>query len=316
VKKNILLLESVAPEAMHILEENTHVFPSDSPFSGAAIAEKMPIHAIVTRGKGDVSQALIQDCPNLEVIARCGVGLDNIDVNYATKQGVRVVNAPGSNAGTVAEHTLALMLMLQRNLYNSVAATKGNNWNFRVGYQGDEIRGKTLGILGLGDIGTRVAQLASAFGMQVLYWNKTQKETPYQQASLAELFQQSDVLSLHLPLTEETKHLLDEKAFAQMQAHALIINTARGAIIEKSALVAALQNNQIAGFAADVLDIEPPASDDPLLDMSNVLITPHSASLTATTYTEMCVLTAQNTVDLLNNKSIDNRYIFNQSQLS
>jgi D-3-phosphoglycerate dehydrogenase len=206
--------------------------------------------------------------------------------------------------------------MLQRNLYNSVAATKGNNWNFRVGYQGDEIRGKTLGILGLGDIGTRVAQLASAFGMQVLYWNKTQKETPYQQASLAELFQQSDVLSLHLPLTEETKHLLDEKAFAQMQAHALIINTARGAIIEKSALVAALQNNQIAGFAADVLDIEPPASDDPLLDMSNVLITPHSASLTATTYTEMCVLTAQNTVDLLNNKSIDNRYIFNQSQLS
>ncbi|NJK82764.1 MAG: hypothetical protein HC912_02080 [Saprospiraceae bacterium] len=135
------------------------------------IAEKQPIHAIVTRGKGEVNETLIAACPDLQVIARCGVGLDNVNVDFATQKGIKVVNAPGSNADTVAEHALCLMLMLQRHLYASVQAVKQNDWQFRNRYQGDEIRGKTLGILGLGNIGSKVAHLAAAFGMHIIYWD-------------------------------------------------------------------------------------------------------------------------------------------------
>ena len=315
LKKNILLLESVSDEAMTLLEENTCVFSSTSPHTGSEIAHSHPIHAIITRGKGDVSEVLIRACPDLQIIARCGVGLDNVDVNFATTQGVKVINAPGSNADTVAEHTLGLMLMLQRSLYNAVQAVKKGNWNFRTSYQGDELRGKTLGILGFGDIGSRVAKLAEAFGMKIIFWSKTAKENPYFRLPLPQVLKRSDIVSIHLPLTTETKHLINAGKLELMKSHALLINTARGAIIEKEALIEALKNRQIGGFAADVLEIQPPGHDDPLLSMPNVLITPHAASLTATTYNEMCTLTVQNTLDLLNGKPINEKYIFNRNEL-
>ena len=311
--KNILLLESIAAPARRLLDEHYQVLPSSSPFSGEAIAKAQPIHAIVTRGKGDVSQSLIDCCPDLEVIARCGVGLDNVDVQYATKKQVKVVNAPGSNAATVAEHTIALMLMLQRNLYQSVKEVKNNNWGFRTSYQGDEIRGKRLGILGLGNIGSRVAKLAEVFGMVVSCWEGKQKKSkPYEQLPLDVLLQQSDILTIHLPLVAETRHLIGEKELSLLPAHGLIINTSRGSIINEKALKKALINHTIGGFAADVLEKEPP-EDLEFLKLPNVLITPHSASLTATTYDQICMISVQNVIDLLNGKSIDNRYIFNKT---
>lgn len=164
-KQNVLLLETIAESAHSLLEQHGQVFLADSPYSGGEIAAQHPIHAIVTRGKGDVSQQLIDQCPDLKVIARCGVGLDNVDVPHATKKGVKVLNTPGANAATVAEHTIALMLMLQRHLYQSVQAVKANDWGYRTQYQGDELNGKRLGILGLGNIGSRVAQIAQALGM-------------------------------------------------------------------------------------------------------------------------------------------------------
>ncbi|MEL6943930.1 MAG: hydroxyacid dehydrogenase [Bacteroidota bacterium] len=316
-KPNILLLESITEEALAILKDSSNVFVSSTPFSGGEIAEKHNIHAIVTRGKGDVSQELITKCPDLQIIARCGVGLDNVDVEFASQQNVKVVNAPGSNADTVAEHTLALMLSLQRNLYNSIHAVKNDDWNFRKNYKGDEIRGKTLGILGLGDIGRKVAALASVFGMKVIYWGKKAKESPYTFMShLDQLLEQADILSIHLPLVEGTKTLIDKKALQKMQKHALIINTSRGAIIDQNALIDALQSNEIGGFAADVLATEPPDANSPLLQLDNVLITPHAASLTATTYNQMCVLTVKNTIDLLQGKKINEKYIFNRGDLA
>ncbi|MCB0629090.1 MAG: hydroxyacid dehydrogenase [Saprospiraceae bacterium] len=317
MKKNILLLETVSEEADQLLHEGAQIFMADSPSSGPAIAEMHPIHAIITRGKGDVSPELISGCPDLEVIARCGVGLDNVHVDFATTSGVKVVNAPGSNADTVAEHTLALMLSLQRQMYRSIAAVKDNNWGFRTVYAGDEIRGKTLGILGLGDIGSKVARLATAFGMQVIY--SGQKEKPgvdYDFCSLEELLQRADIISLHLPLTNATRHLLDTAAIAKMQPHGLIINTSRGAVIDETALLKALMQGTIGGFAADVLTVEPPSAGHPFLELDNVLITPHSASLTARTYNEMCVLTVRNTLALLEGKSIDDKYIFNSAALN
>jgi len=315
-KPNILLLESITDEAMSILKNDSSVFISPSPFTGEKIAEQHSIHAIVTRGKGDVSQALISKCPDLRVIARCGVGLDNIDVDFASQQGVKVVNAPGSNADTVAEHALALMLSLQRNLHNSIAAVKNSNWDFRKSYQGDEIRGKTLGILGLGNIGGKVARLAEAFGMRVIYWDLAEKSNvDYPFLDLAEVFAQADIISLHLPLVEGTKELIDEKALQKMRNRCLLVNTSRGGVINQNALLEALQTQQIGGFAADVLATEPPDVNDPLLQLENVLISPHSASLTATTYNQMCVITTQNTIDLLQGKDINEKYIFNQNDL-
>ena len=312
MKKNILLLESIATPAHDLLEKYSQVLPSSSPFNGGEIANAHPIHAIVTRGKGAVNQALIDSCPDLEVIARCGVGLDNVDVSHATRKGVRVINAPGSNAATVAEHSIALMLMLQRHLYQSVVAVKNNYWDYRKDYGGDEIRGKKLGILGLGDIGSRVATLAQAFGMEVSCWEGTKKkEKPFPQFSLPALLQRSDIISIHLPLVEETHHLIGAKELNLLPDHALIINTSRGAIINEGALKKALAAQQIGGFAADVLETEPPTDLD-FLHLPNVLITPHAASLTATTYEQICMISVRNVIDLLNGKPIDNRYIFNK----
>lgn len=316
MKKNILLLESVSAEADGLLNEHAQVRTSDTPNSGPEIAEKETIHAIVTRGKGDVNRKLIDLCPDLEVIARCGVGLDNIDVDYATGKGIRVVNAPGSNADTVAEHALALMLNLQRQLYSSFLAVKRNDWNFRQRYQGDEIRGKTLGILGLGNIGRKVARLATAFGMSVIYWGQAEQPgVDYAFYDLEELLRRSDLISLHLPLVPATEKLINASTLKLMQPHALIVNTSRGGVIDQEALLNALQREQIGGFAADVLDREPPVENDPLLQLDNVLITPHSASLTARTYNEMCLITVRNTLDLLQGKSIDERFIFNRKDL-
>lgn len=316
MKKNVLLLESVSDQADLLLHKHTQVLVADSPYSGISLAEKHKIHAIVTRGKGDVSEALIGKCPDLEVISRCGVGLDNVNVDAATGKGIKVVNAPGINSDTVAEHALTLMLALQRKLFTTVNAVKANNWDARKTYDGDEIRGKTLGIMGLGNIGKKVAGLASAFGMSVVYWDAIKQEgVDYNFLPFEELLQQSDIISLHLPLVPGTHQLIDETAFARMQSHTILINTSRGEVIDQQALINALDRKKIGGFGADVLAVEPPADDDPLLQMDNVLITPHSASLTARTYNEMCVLTVQNTIDLLEGKAINQKYIFNHKEL-
>ncbi len=316
MKKNVLLLESVSGEAHQLLQDHARIYEASSPFSGGALADEVPVHAIITRGKGDVSADLIGRCPDLQVIARCGVGLDNVDVDFATGRGVRVLNAPGSNADTVAEHTLALMLALQRNLYHSIAAVRDHRWSFRTTYQGDEIRGKTLGILGMGNIGQKVAALAHAFGMRVVYWNARPQKLSYPALPREEVLRQSDLLSLHLPLTGQTRQLIDRAALDELPDHALLINTARGELIDQPALIEALQEGRIGGFAADVLAEEPPPADSPLLQLPNVLITPHSASLTARTYNEMCVTTVNNALALLTGQPIDERYIFNRRLLS
>ena len=168
----------------------------------------------------------------------------------------------------------------------------------------------------MGNIGRKVAKLADAFGMQVSYWDQKQHDLSYHFAELSEILQQSDVITLHLPLTPVTKSLINESALNSMQAHTLLINTARGGIIDQKALVAALQSDQIGGFAADVLAEEPPDPEDPLFTLPNVLITPHSASLTASTFNEMCVLTVQNTISLLDGQSINPLYIFNAEALN
>lgn len=173
MRKNVLLLETIAAEALAILQEKVNVFTGYDEASVKDVLNKEEIHAIITRGKGLINEPLIAACPHLQVVARCGVGLDNVDVAAATARKIMVINAPGSNAATIAEHTLTLMLMLMRNMYTSVSEVKQDNWNWRNQYTGDELNGKTLGILGMGNIGKRVARLGEAFGMEVQYWGKS-----------------------------------------------------------------------------------------------------------------------------------------------
>ena len=262
LNKNVLLLESLTPDTEQVLHNHVQVFKVLSPTSGGEVAVRQPVHAIITRGLGAVNAELIKQCHGLEIIARAGVGLDNVDVEFATAQGIKVINAPGSNADTVAEHTLALMLALQRRLYTSIEAVKDNRWDYRKSYGGDEIHGKILGILGMGNIGRRVAQLAQAFGMDIWYASQKPADVPYNLVSFKKLLVQADIISLHLPLTSQTRNLLNRASIAQLQPHTLIINTSRGEVIDQQALTEALLDKKIGGFAADVLIQEPPAVDD------------------------------------------------------
>ncbi|NVK50931.1 MAG: hydroxyacid dehydrogenase [Cyclobacteriaceae bacterium] len=317
MKQKILLLETLAEEAMEILladKDYEIVLALDEEVLQKEIAEGN-IQAIITRGKGQVRASLMDQIPSLQVIARAGVGLDNIDVAEATKRKIKVVNAPNSNANTIAEHTLALMLNLQRNLYSAFTMVKEGRWKDRGTYAGDELHGKTLGILGMGNIGKKVARIAEAFGMNICYWSEREEPVPYPLRSFEEVLQTSDLVSLHLPLTDETEHLINEKAFVHMKTGALLVNTARGKIIDQKALFEALKSGKLGGFAADVLEEEPPAEDNPLLTLPNTLITAHVGSLTKTTYTQICTMTVENTLAILEGKEHAPNCIFNRKDL-
>ncbi len=316
MNKNILLLETIAPEAMALLRNapNVEILMGLDPQS-LQEHTKSHIHAIITRGKGEVRKVFLEQLTGLEVISRCGVGLDNIDVNEATAKGIKVVNAPNSNADTIAEHTIALLLMLQRNLYNAITMVKKNRWADRASYSADECNGKTLGIVGMGNIGKKVAKIATALGMNVIYWSANKEAVAYPFVDFDTLLSTSDSVSLHLPLTPKTEKLFGTSAFLKMKTTALLINTARGGIIDQEALLEALQNAKIAGFAADVLAEEPPAHNHPLIQLENVLITAHLGSLTRTTYTKMCTMTVENTLAILRNEPPIKNCIFNHKEL-
>ncbi|NHF58949.1 hydroxyacid dehydrogenase [Flavobacteriaceae bacterium TP-CH-4] len=316
--KNILLLETIHPSAMELLKEarDIRVFEAYSEKSVDEIFLEQTIDVIITRGKGQVTPEVLDACPSLQIIARCGVGLDNIAVEEASKRKIKVVNAPNSNAATIAEHTIALLLMLQRNLYHAISAVKNGDWGWRSVYAGDEINGKTLGILGLGNIGKKVANIAKALGMQVIYWSAHKENVPYDFLSFDEVLRQSDCITLHLPLTSETEHLINGTAFQKMKPNALLINTARGKIIDQAALLKALEEKQIAGFAADVLAMEPPEKNNPLVAHPNSLVTAHLGSLTSTTYRQMCVLTVNNVLGILRGTSYQENCVFNRGMLA
>ncbi|MEM8488952.1 MAG: NAD(P)-dependent oxidoreductase [Bacteroidota bacterium] len=312
---NVLLLETVATAADALLRSQSNVIFAAAPDAGEAHIEGRPIHAIVTRGKGKVNAALIDACKGLQLIARCGVGLDNIDVAYASSKGIKVVNAPGSNSATVAEHALSLMLMLQRHMTKATAAVKAGNWQYRTVYAGDDLRGKKLGIAGFGNIGQRVARLADAFGMDIQFWDVAEIDTPYTQVPFDTLIATSQVITIHLPLLDSTRDLFSRDVLRRAKQQPVLINTARGGLVKDADLLLALEEGWISGFGGDVLEIGTPPPEYPLLKLDNVLVTPHSASLTKTTYAEMCMITVQNALRLLAGEAIEERYLFNRNSL-
>ena len=296
---SILLLESLHPDAEALLTAQDEVVRAQDP--NAPRCDFASVRAIMTRGRGRIGEDLLRRCPKLVAIARAGVGLDNLDPAAAARLRIPVVFAPGGNTLTVAEHTIALILDLVRGISRGAASVAAGRWEDRARYQGNEIRGLVLGVLGFGNIGRRVAQLASAFDMQILIAARAGRPPPSQfpSAPLHDVLARADVVTLHLPLDATTKGLIGARELAAMKRTAFLVNTARGALIDGTALRAALLTGQLGGFAADVLEQEPPSADDLLLRSDRVLLTPHSASLTNLTYRKMCVDTATNVVALL-----------------
>lgn len=289
----ILLLETIDADAEAILSEIDEVIVSSEP---TASDQNLPfdnVQAIVTRGLGRLDSDLMHRCPQLRAIARCGAGLDNVDTEAAGRLGVPVIFAPGVNADAVAEHTLMFLLALQRQGLNSSIAVKNNHWSIRNSLVSDDLHGKTLGIVGFGRVGRKVAVLAEAFGMKLAIFDPFQPDSSTH-GTLDELLPASDIVSLHLPLTEHSRRLLDSENIAKMKPGSILINTSRGEIVESPAIVAALNSGQLAGYGADVVDIEPPPENYELTRHAQTMITPHVASLTHNTYRKLCVYTAEN----------------------
>ena len=313
----ILLLESLHPEAEALLESAGPVLRAVDPDEPPA--DLSGVRAILTRGRGRIPEELVARCPALVVIARAGAGLDNLDTSAAARRGIAVIHAPGANTGTVAEHTLALMLDLARGITRTVRAVAAGRWEERARYRGDELDGLTLGIVGFGSIGRRVAALASAFGMHILVAaHGSHADAPvradardsYPRLPLSDLLASADIVTLHVPLTPATRHLIGAAELACMKRGALLVNTARGALVDMAALRSALARGALGGFAADVLDVEPPLPDDPLLAAENVLLTPHVAALTDATYRRLCRFTAENVARVLRGETPDPRSVF------
>ncbi|MGH2777827.1 MAG: phosphoglycerate dehydrogenase [Actinomycetota bacterium] len=241
--------------------------------------------ALVIRSATKVDSATIEAAHNLKVVGRAGIGLDNVDVDAATRSGVLVVNAPQSNVLSAAEHTMALLLAQARNVPQAHTSLVGGDWA-RERYQGVELHGKMLGIVGLGRVGSLVAQRASAFGMRLLAYDPYLSESRASQMGIelvddvGALCRRADFLTVHLPKTPETVGLIGRRELAKAQPGLRVVNTARGGIIDEDALVEALRGGRVSGAAVDVFDTEP-LTDHPLFHLDNVVVTPHLGASTA-----------------------------------
>ncbi len=243
-----------------------------------------PADAVLLRTAPFPAEA-IDAAPNLKVIGRHGIGTDNIDVAHCTKKGVWVTFAPQSNAASVAEHTIGFLIAAAHNLAFMDKSTRAGDWEVRNKRKGTDLQGKTLGVIGLGRIGRSVAEKCiAAFGMKVLGYDVFLKPEQYpagaSPASVEEIFSRSDFVTLHVPATPETRGLINAKNLGLMKKTAFIVNCARGEVANEKDLYDALRNNRIAGAAIDVFEQEPPAKDNPLFSLDNIMVTPHNAALT------------------------------------
>lgn len=233
----------------------------------------------VVRSRTKIRQPLIDVCPNLKVIVRGGVGLDTIDADYARSKGITVMNTPRASSASVAELAIAYMLMLARSLYKASATMKAERWEKKA-FEGDEIGGKVLGLIGIGNIGREVAARATVLGMTVVAYDPYVKELGgVKLVPLDELLAQADYISLHLPKTKESADMIGTNEFAKMKTGVRIINCARGGIVNEAALIEALTGGKVAGAAIDVFAEEPP-SVWTLAKLENVICSPHIGAAT------------------------------------
>jgi D-3-phosphoglycerate dehydrogenase / 2-oxoglutarate reductase len=275
----VVIADPVDPSALGVLSKGPcHVVDASADPSTLATHLKTA-WGLVVRSRTKVTGALLSQAPELHVVARAGVGVDNVDLPSATARKVLVVNAPTAATTSVAELTVTFVLLLVRDLYGTIQATKGGAW--KRGVQGAELSGKTVGLVGYGRIGREVARRLRAFGASTVAFDPllpaSPDETPL--VSLEDLLARSDVVSLHAALTPENHHLLNADRLARLRRGASIVNVARGALIDEEALLTALSSGQVAGAALDVFETEPP-TQTALLAHPKVIATPHLGAST------------------------------------
>ncbi|MDK2931637.1 MAG: D-3-phosphoglycerate dehydrogenase / 2-oxoglutarate reductase [Bacillota bacterium] len=306
----ILVTDGVAREGIELLRKEAHVDVS-KPLDEAALLERISEYdGIMVRSATKVTARCIAAARCLKVIGRAGAGVDNIDVDAATRKGIVVVNAPGGNSVAVAEHTIALLLCLARNVPQACAHVKSGGWE-RGKFMGTEVRGKVLGIFGLGRAGVEVAKRALALGMKVLAYDPGVSASKAASMGVVpaepeDVFANSDFISLHVPVTPETIGLIRRETIALMKEGVRIINCSRGKVVDESALVEGLKSGKVAGAALDVLASEPPPSDHPLLGFDNVIVTPHLGASTSEAQMNVALETAKAMLAVLRGEPVPN----------
>jgi D-3-phosphoglycerate dehydrogenase len=281
----VLITEKLAESAVELLREEFEVDVLLGLSSEELLERIWDYDGLIVRSATMVTAEVIERAENLKAIGRAGIGVDNIDVEAATKRGILVANAPASNTVAAAEHTLALMLAAARRIPAADTSLRGGEWN-RSAFKGVEVSEKTLGLVGLGHVGTIVARGAAGMGMRVLAYDPYVSEDRMRSMnvesaeSLDEIFEHSDFVSLHVPRTPQTAGMVDAGALEKMKPTAYLINVARGGIVDETALYNALKEGTIAGAALDVFQ-EEPTTDSPLFALPNVVVTPHLGASTA-----------------------------------
>ncbi len=279
-RPRVLIREPIAESGLELLRARFDVVEDADSDLGSIIGQ---FDAVVVRSGTLIDAALIERASRLKVIGRAGVGVDNVDVDAATRRGIVVANAPEATVVSAAEHTIALLLAVARNIPQAHAALTAGRWE-RARFAGIELAGKTLGVLGLGRIGWQVARRALGLGMRVIAYDPYValdrfRELGVESASAPEdVYAAADLITLHLPLNEQTRGLLDADAFARMRDGVRIVNAARGGLVDEGALAAAVRSGKIAGAALDVFESEPYSG--PLLELEQVVVTPHLAGST------------------------------------
>src|SRR5579885_692211 len=301
---NILVAEPLSPAGIDLLKAQPgwNVIISNPKEYEQHLATA---DALLVRSAVKVKADVLAKAPRLRVIGRAGVGVDNVDLDAATAAGVLVMNTPGGNAVSVAEHTLALMLAMARSIPQANASTKSGKWEKKK-FLGTELRGKTLGVVGLGSIGKEVVRRARPFEMRIVasdpyVSSQTAADLGVQLVDLPTLYAESDYITLHVALTQETHGMLNDAAFGQMKSGVRIVNCARGELIDAAALAKALESGKVGGAALDVFQTEPPAAGEPLLAFDNLIATPHIGGSTEEAQEIVGVRIAQQLVEYLQN---------------
>lgn len=281
----VLVADPLSEDGLYPLEEagNIEIINTPGMTKDELLDKVKTVDALIVRSQTKVTEEVIQAAKQLKIIGRAGVGVDNIDLNAATEHGIVVVNAPDGNVNSAAEHTMAMLMSLSRKIPQAFHKLKNGDWD-RKGHIGVELKGKWLGIVGLGRIGNEVASRAKGQRMKVIAYDpfltdEKAKALGVEKATLDDVLERADFITIHTPLLKETKHLINESAFNKMKDGVRIVNCARGGIIDEAALYEAIKSGKVAGAALDVFE-EEPATNSPLLHLDEVIATPHLGAST------------------------------------
>lgn len=306
-RPKVIIAEAIAQQGIDALSQAADVVDLVGAGRDEVLAAMPSASAIIVRSATKVDREMIEAAPSLTVIGRAGIGTDNIDLDAATERGVMVVNAPNANTISAAEHTMALILAQARRVAEADRSLREGRWD-RSRFQGIELHGKTLGVLGLGKIGTLVAQRASAFGMSIVAYD------PYVSADRArrlgvtmlpldEVLAVADIITVHLPRTPKTENLIDAGAIARMKDDVRIVNVARGGIVSEVDLAEAVRSGKVGGAAVDVFETEP-TTDSPLFDIPEITVTPHLGASTKEAQGKAGIAVAEAVADALNGELV------------